>query len=173
MGHLYVKIAAFAALLVSGTALAQGTTTDGTPVSELSCESTGGALFGLCTAYCEAVDCDTTYSPACDPLDEAITTLLAEEDYSWTGECAPPDDGGDGTCRESCDADLEAALARCNKEIITKGPTCWDRAFDRYEGCLVHQCGELGDCEELFCGPPGGGGPGNCQCSDLCPQACG
>jgi len=50
---------AFALLLPSaGAVLAQ--TPDGQPPSEETvCDNESGAAFGLCTAYCEAMDCDS------------------------------------------------------------------------------------------------------------------
>jgi hypothetical protein len=49
----------FALLLIcTGAALAQ--TPDGeTPAQETVCDSENGAAFGLCNAYCEAMDCDS------------------------------------------------------------------------------------------------------------------
>jgi hypothetical protein len=49
----------FALLLIcTGAALAQ--TPDGeTPAEETVCDSENGAAFGLCNAYCEAMDCDS------------------------------------------------------------------------------------------------------------------
>ena len=49
----------FALLLIcTGAALAQ--TPDGTPPSgETVCDAETGAAYGLCTAYCEAMDCDS------------------------------------------------------------------------------------------------------------------
>lgn len=50
---------AFALLLIcTGTALAS--TPDGTPPSgETVCDAEVGAAYGLCTAYCEAMDCES------------------------------------------------------------------------------------------------------------------
>jgi hypothetical protein len=50
---------AFALLLIcTGTALAS--TPDGTPPSgETVCDGEVGAAYGLCTAYCEAMDCES------------------------------------------------------------------------------------------------------------------
>ena len=55
---------AFALLLigtVTGTALAK--TPDGVPPSlETVCDAETGAAYGLCTAYCEAMDCAVPHS---------------------------------------------------------------------------------------------------------------
>ena len=52
-------VAAFGCLLISA-GLAQAETPDGqTPAEETVCDSQIGAAYGLCTAYCEAMDCDS------------------------------------------------------------------------------------------------------------------
>ena len=48
-----------------------GQTPDGqTPATETACELESGAAFGLCNAYCEAMDCDLLYDddPETEPL---------------------------------------------------------------------------------------------------------
>ena len=50
---------------------ASAQTADGmTPAEELVCDGLQGREFGLCNAYCEAMDCDTSKSPqnACESL---------------------------------------------------------------------------------------------------------
>ena len=50
----------FALLLIcSGAAMAQGTPDWMTPHQETVCDSETGAAFGLCNAYCEAMDCES------------------------------------------------------------------------------------------------------------------
>ena len=52
-----ISAAAAFGILVSGAVLAK--TPDGkTPASETVCENETGAAWGLCNAYCEAMDCD-------------------------------------------------------------------------------------------------------------------
>lgn len=47
-------------LLTLGTGAALASTPDGvTPSRETVCDSLSGAAFGLCNAYCEAMDCDS------------------------------------------------------------------------------------------------------------------
>ena len=51
-------ILATGAILFSGTIYAQ--TPDGvTPANEAICDLESGAAYGLCNAYCEAMDCDS------------------------------------------------------------------------------------------------------------------
>lgn len=56
---------AFALLLIcSGAALAQGTPDWMTPAEETVCDGEDGAAFGLCNAYCEAMDCESANAQA-------------------------------------------------------------------------------------------------------------
>jgi len=55
------------ALLVSWTGAASAKTPDGLPPSvETVCDNETGAAFGLCNAYCEAMDCDSPNHHASD-----------------------------------------------------------------------------------------------------------
>jgi hypothetical protein len=55
------------ALLLICTGAALATTPDGqTPAEETVCDSETGAAFGLCNAYCEAMDCDSDDPQASD-----------------------------------------------------------------------------------------------------------
>jgi hypothetical protein len=51
-------------------AMASGTPDGVTPAVETVCDGETGAAYGLCTAYCEAMDCD-------DPNVEAAPTACA------------------------------------------------------------------------------------------------
>lgn len=58
-------IAVFSVLVISGSAF--GKTPDGKPPSqETVCDMESGAAFGLCNAYCEAMDCDSPNHRASD-----------------------------------------------------------------------------------------------------------
>ena len=47
------------------TGLSHADTPDGqTPAEETICDSQTGAAYGLCTAYCEAMDCDSPFPQA-------------------------------------------------------------------------------------------------------------
>jgi hypothetical protein len=78
--HLTLTLALL--LLCTGAALAQ--TPDGeTPAEETVCDSETGAAFGLCNAYCEAMDCDSD-SPqasetACTKVKNKFTNLTGHE----------------------------------------------------------------------------------------------
>ena len=51
------SILAVGAILLSGTLYAQ------TPAAEDACDGLYGAAYGLCNAYCEAMDCDSVTAP--------------------------------------------------------------------------------------------------------------
>lgn len=54
-------------LILATGALAQ--TPDGeTPAEEVTCDAYSGRAFGLCNAYCEAIDCDMFPGPSCEVL---------------------------------------------------------------------------------------------------------
>src|SRR5215213_9166123 len=61
-------ILSFALLLIcTGAGMAQAQTPDGeTPAEETVCDNETGAAFGLCNAYCEAMDCDSDDPQASD-----------------------------------------------------------------------------------------------------------
>jgi len=86
-----VVVSAFAVALVvvaSGPAAAQQTLEFGTPDGEPPaiegvCDGQSGAAFGLCNAYCEAMDCHSVdaeaSSQACDKVREKFENLTGEE----------------------------------------------------------------------------------------------
>ena len=73
---------AFALLLIcTGTALAS--TPDGTPPSgETVCDGQTGAAYGLCTAFCEAMDCDSdapqASQNACDKVGAKFLNITGQ-----------------------------------------------------------------------------------------------
>ncbi len=59
-----VSVLLLGSLLVS-TGPSRAETPDGqTPSEETVCDSQSGAAYGLCTAYCEAMDCDSPFAEA-------------------------------------------------------------------------------------------------------------
>src|SRR4051812_4702169 len=54
----------FGLLLVAAPSLAKGTPDGKPPSEETVCDSLKGAAFGLCNAYCEAMDCDSPHPQA-------------------------------------------------------------------------------------------------------------
>ena len=93
---------AFALLLIwTGTALAS--TPDGTPPSgETVCDGEVGAAYGLCTAYCEAMDCESP-TPHASPT---ACTRVRNNYLKHTGQPLPCE----ATCRCPEDLPLFAAF---------------------------------------------------------------
>lgn len=70
---------------------AQAQTPDGqTPAEETVCDGETGAAFGLCNAYCEAMDCDSDTPQA----SEKACSKVAEKFENLTGGSLP--------CEENC-----------------------------------------------------------------------
>jgi hypothetical protein len=63
MATRVVGILAFAALVAMPLPAAAQTPDGATPAQETACNGQTGAAYGLCTSYCEAMDCDSA-SPA-------------------------------------------------------------------------------------------------------------
>lgn len=87
-----------ALLLCSGAALAQ--TPDGqTPAEETVCDSETGAAFGLCNAYCEAMDCESAdpqaSATACTKVKDKFTQLTGRSSLPCEAPttCPPPPPG--------------------------------------------------------------------------------
>jgi len=129
-------------------------TPDGeTPAVEEVCDVEVGAAYGLCTAYCEAMDCDsyepkasekacarvkanyekkTGEVPPCDPCFDVMceeTTMCVEGQCicASNNDCALLEDcNDDGVCEDPC-VDL-AAEAECPCEYLSLIPQteeCW------------------------------------------------
>jgi len=77
-------------LALCAPALAGAKTPDGQPPSvETVCDGYHGAAFGLCNAYCEAMDCDFDPHHAADPA----CTRVRDHFLRITGEAAMPCEG--------------------------------------------------------------------------------
>jgi len=121
-------------------------------VTEDGCDGLEGAAYGLCNAYCEAMDCDgepqasekacarvkanyekkTGEVPPCDPCFDVMceeTSMCVEGQCTCTSnnDCALLEDcNDDGVCEDPC-ADL-AAEAECPCEYLSLIPQtedCW------------------------------------------------
>ena len=82
------------AILFAGAALAN--TPDGeTPAEESICNDYNGAGFGLCNAYCEAMDCHCFDDPDCEPAasqtacDKVASRFLKHEGFAISCVAAP------------------------------------------------------------------------------------
>lgn len=116
-----------------------------TPAEELVCDGLPGREFGLCNAYCEALDCDSQLEPAqaCDALRDNF--------YRATGSSAFP-------CDVFCVEPLDPGCSG-NGDLVTDT-----------SGCSVCECDEAwsgadcATCDAGFdnCGVCGG--PGSILC---------
>jgi hypothetical protein len=109
------------ALLTAGAGFAQ--TPDGeTPAEETVCDIYSGAAFGLCNAYCEAMDCELLFdddpetSPnasatACMKVLDNFIKITGEELTCEVEDPCPPDNGGLG-----CPCDDMTLF--CGEELI-------------------------------------------------------
>jgi hypothetical protein len=80
------RLVLFLALLTLCTGAALAQTPDGeTPAEETVCDSQTGAAYGLCNAYCEAMDCDSE-DPAAS---ETACTKVRTKFQNITGNDMP------------------------------------------------------------------------------------
>jgi len=93
--------AALAAMLLCLGTTSYAQTADGqTPAVETACDSESGAAFGLCNAYCEAMDCDSDFPQASDEacarvLDKFIKITGSEipcSSHPVAGDSCSPED---------------------------------------------------------------------------------
>jgi hypothetical protein len=70
-----------ALFFVAASSIGAGTPDGQTPAVEDVCDPYSGSAYGLCNAYCEAMDCD---DPAANASEEACDAV-AENFYNKTG----------------------------------------------------------------------------------------
>ena len=125
-----------------GASFAQ--TEDGlTPAEESVCDGLPAAEFGLCNAYCEAIDCDSRQQPlkACESLRDNYFEYTGSSAFPCDTTCPElPDPSCSGNGVIGSDADL-CDICVCNENW--SGPDCatCDVGFD---SCGV--CGGDGNC---------------------------
>ena len=79
-----MKIVAFGLLgavmffAVGNNVLAMGTPDEETPAEEIVCDGLSGASFGLCNAYCEAMDCDSGFPSASQAACDKVAANFAK-----------------------------------------------------------------------------------------------
>lgn len=89
----------------------QAQTADGwTPAEETVCDGQSGALWGLCVAYCEAMDCDSDYpnadETACNQvLGNYMDKALRLEADNEMPPCWPPEPAGAASTDDSAGED--------------------------------------------------------------------
>jgi hypothetical protein len=73
-----------------------------TPAEETVCDVFTGRAFGLCNAYCEAIDCDVYPGPSCPVIREEFRKKTGLEVMPCDVDvCGVP--GGNGTSCLGCD----------------------------------------------------------------------
>jgi len=108
-------------------------TPDGKPPSEETvCDVFQGAAFGLCNAFCEAMDCD---DPAHKASDTACQAVL-ENFQNKSGKPEPP------CCQDArllCQVELELCLQGCVGS--TRPPLeCRAECQAQFQGCIGAVC---------------------------------
>jgi hypothetical protein len=112
-------------IMMGGAGALQAQTADGfTPAEEEVCDIFSGAAFGLCNAYCEAMDCELLDDgdELTSPNASATACLKVKDNFiKITGLGALPcdcyaDPGQEGCF---CQVDSDCASRTCNVEIAT------------------------------------------------------
>lgn len=166
---LTMAVLAALAALSAGTAYAQ--TPDGqTPAEEEVCNELSGAAFGLCNAYCEAMDCellddgdDSTWPSA----SEKACLKVKDNFIKITGDAELPCECPVGTEGCLCDETASVCEDGLSCDPVTNTCVADDPCPVGTPGCLDGQCleGEFPCFDELTCddstntcGTGGGGG---------------
>ncbi|ETW95221.1 MAG: hypothetical protein ETSY1_31500 [Candidatus Entotheonella factor] len=92
----FFVLSAMMAVLICAP-MSQAKTPDGrTPAEETVCDELEGALYGLCVAFCEAMDCDYSDHMASDRACERVLTNFMKHSPEAFPPCMDFDnDGGD------------------------------------------------------------------------------
>lgn len=122
MRKLILGLGAFLGAFITAPMGAASTPDGETPAEEHMCDGYSGAAFGLCNAYCEAMDCDD------DPnADDEACDAVANKFHARTGKDVPC--GGD-TCadftigkQQLADID-EFEVFQCRQEIKPEQLIC-------------------------------------------------
>ena len=137
---------------------ANAQTPDGmTPAEETVCDSLAGASFGLCNAYCEAMDCDSdnpqASEVACEKVRDGFLRIQGTEPPCLVANC---------TDNSSCESDqyCEKSIGDCsgNGECVINNifcpeiwqPVCGCNGLTYANECYAAQAGvniaSLGSC---------------------------
>ena len=97
----------FSLLLSFGVTAYSQTPDDMTPAEESICDGLSGAAFGLCNAYCEALDCDSIegYEQHPNACDKVLVNFMKKTDGMeppCEGSLCEPDDIKCGAKEKIC-----------------------------------------------------------------------
>jgi hypothetical protein len=147
--------------------VAYGETADGlTPAEESVCDKAGytGALWGLCNAYCEAMDCDNKAVNAADAAcDKVLDNFISKSAGKHPAcekfgkpckeQCSTTYDEDKTSCIEQYEKALKACKPddlSCLKEADIILSICTDNAKQNYNICLKYCSKECTDeCYDL------------------------
>ncbi len=96
-----------AVFLLTLSVSVQAQTPDGeTPAEEEICSELSGAAFGLCNAYCEAMDCDyvepQASEQACQRVRDNFLKITGDELFPCDESGPICDNIADGVCHAGC-----------------------------------------------------------------------
>lgn len=140
----------FGLALLATPLAASAQTPDGqTPAIESVCDGLPGALFGLCNAYCEALDCDAGFSnpTACDRV---LGNYLKH-----SGGPVPPCLNAGDTCEDKA-KELASNYDYWCRVTEPKPEVCAERTkleYERYLGDCEDECSvapETAVCEDTW-----------------------
>jgi hypothetical protein len=116
-------------------------TPDGeTPAMEHVCDGYAGAAYGLCNAYCEAMDCDddpNADQEACDKVEDKFEARTGKNIPCGGATCADFDFFGKGPMQDlPADGTLQCKQAPSTSAITCMAPdnTVWE-CYPEKDGC--------------------------------------
>jgi hypothetical protein len=95
------NLALVALLFVGPAAVASGTPDGTTPADETVCDNEPNGLYGLCVAYCEAMDCDYETPNASATACAAVLNNYTNRSGGAQPPCVDP---GPPECTTDCPA---------------------------------------------------------------------
>jgi hypothetical protein len=179
-GHRILPVILFAAIGVVAWPV-NGRTPDGeTPAEETVCDDAGltGAEWGLCNAYCEAMDCESPNRHASQQACDSVLTKFLKKSGGLCPPCidpnpvqGDPDEDGiadlcdncpDGNNPDQSDVDSDEVGDVCDNCPFEFNPDQFDFDGDGMgDACDAGTCAEIGEpceldadcCEGLLCFP--------------------
>jgi len=148
-----ISLALILAVLVLGNyALAQ-TPDESTPSEEVECDGLSGAAYGLCNAYCEALDCDldTGYDQHPKACDKVLSNYQKKTDFP-----GPPCD-----CRNVCEDESQ----ECRNGCRPGDAECLNICCQSFQTCQLDCCEHDDEIQRVLCIE-------NCNGDEECVKPC-